>query len=102
MGKRGFPRQVLYADGKSRVGQVVVKTVEQLLADKDAEIAQLTKERDEALARAPKPIVEHWCMCTKLGKVARNCKATCMICGGIDAYGMAENRPADKQKRLEK
>ncbi len=100
MGKRGFPRQVLYADGSSPVGKVVVKTAEQIFAEKDAEIARLTKERDEALARHVL-IEEKWCMCTKLGSVARNGKATCMACGGIDAYGSSENRPADKQKRLE-
>lgn len=34
-----------------------------------------------------------WCMCEKVGAVAKDGKSTCLICGGIDAYKMAVHRP---------
>jgi hypothetical protein len=45
---------------------------------------------------------KHWCMCTKLEGVYRDGFSTCSICGGKDAYGLSSDRPADKQKQIEK
>ena len=44
---------------------------------------------------------KHWCMCTKLNLVARDCWSTCSICGGKDAYGKSIDRPYNKHKVLE-
>lgn len=42
---------------------------------------------------------KHWCMCTELDQVYRDCFSTCSICGGKDAYGKSPNR-TEKYKKL--
>ena len=36
--------------------------------------------------------MDKYCMCEKLGLLARDGKSTCMQCGGIDAYGSRNRR----------
>ena len=45
---------------------------------------------------------KRWCMCKKLNGVARDTESTCSICGGKDAYGGSNLRPAEYQKITEK
>jgi len=45
---------------------------------------------------------QHWCMCEELKSVARDCKSTCSICGGKDAYGKSGARPKDMLKTIRK
>lgn len=43
---------------------------------------------------------QNWCMCKEIKSVARDCKATCSICGGKDAYGTSSDRPEEMRKEL--
>lgn len=43
-------------------------------------------------------IMPNWCMCEKIGPVARNMHSTCGQCGGQDAYGSSPDRPLNKMK----
>jgi len=43
---------------------------------------------------------KHWCMCSSIKSVYRDCFSTCSICGGMDAYGTSKNRPRDKNKDI--
>ena len=42
-----------------------------------------------------------WCMCERIGEVARDMYSTCSRCGGRDAYGESKQRPKNKRKTID-
>jgi len=82
-------KDIEYRDEMIQVAAVAVAAVE-----------SFTDTNKPAKPDTPIPPDTKWCMCTELAGVLRDCKSTCTICGGIDAYGGSKYRPADKQKEI--
>jgi hypothetical protein len=72
--------------------------------EKDFPRPQTEKEFKQLYQQEPyyeeRSMDKHFCMCTKLKGVARDCWSTCSICGGKDAYGKSPERPKKKQKDM--
>jgi len=85
----GFIQGVLWKEG--------VYTVDELRAQVTKIVENNQRKFGESLTTQPG---DKWCMCTKeeLGCVARDMKATCGNCGGVDAYGGDKNRPDHLKK----
>ena len=58
------------------------------------------KTSDKSFLEQKLRIDKHWCMCTNLQNVARDCLSTCSICNGKDAYGSSIDRPNNKHKTI--